>query len=310
MPEDILNNEVVDNNVSDVQDKDDVVTSGEEDLIAALKSLNAQNFDDEDENVDDNEEEVVDENEDNEEDNTDDRVEEENVEDQQEVEDQQPKKKVQSKEENARFAAMRRQREMEQKIQAEIERLKQEAPEFRLAQTLSEMYGMTPEELVQQLQEAKLQKEAQEKGIPIEFLRERLLEQQRLNQLEEELNRLRFQQWQSRIEADSLKLKQEYSFLTDDDIQEAVDYILNVAQNVDLPLEHAVFAVHGKKIAEALANAKLQEQLAADSGRKKTPITPKSGKTSQTRTATAEERYIAKQLGMSVDEYLKYKYEQ
>lgn len=308
MPEDILNNEVVDNNVSDVQDKDDVVTSGEEDLIAALKSLNQQNFDEE-EPVD-NEEEVVDENEDNEEDNTDDRVEEENVEDQQEVEDQQPKKKVQSKEENARFAAMRRQREMEQKIQAEIERLKQEAPEFRLAQTLSEMYGMTPEELVQQLQEAKLQKEAQEKGIPIEFLRERLLEQQRLNQLEEELNRLRFQQWQSRIEADSLKLKQEYSFLTDDDIQEAVDYILNVAQNVDLPLEHAVFAVHGKKIAEALANAKLQEQLAADSGRKKTPITPKSGKTSQTRTATAEERYIAKQLGMSVDEYLKYKYEQ
>ena len=105
-------------------------------------------------------------------------------------------------------------------------------------------------------------------------------------------------------------MKQEYSFLTDDDIQEAVDYILNVAQNVDLPLEHAVFAVHGKKIAEALANAKLQEQLAADSGRKKTPVTPKSGKTSQTRTATAEERYIAKQLGMSVDEYLKYKYEQ
>lgn len=305
MPEDILNNEVVDNNVSDVQDKDDAATSGEEDLIAALKSLNQQNFDDEDENVDDNEEEVVDKNEDN----TDDQVE-ENVDDQQEAEDQQPKKKVQSKEENARFAAMRRQREMEQKIQAEIERLKQEAPEFRLAQTLSEMYGMTPEELVQQLQEAKLQKEAQEKGIPIEFLRERLLEQQRLNQLEEELNRLRFQQWQSRIESDSLKLKQEYNFLTDDDIQEAVDYILNVAQNVDLPLEHAVFAVHGKKIAEALANAKLQEQLAADSGRKKTPVTPKSGETSQTRTATAEERYIAKQLGMSVDEYLKYKYEQ
>ena len=58
MPEDILNNEVVDNNVSDVQDKDDVVTSGEEDLIAALKSLNQQNFDEE-EPVD-NEEEPVD----------------------------------------------------------------------------------------------------------------------------------------------------------------------------------------------------------------------------------------------------------
>lgn len=308
MPEDILNNEneVVDNDVSDVQDKDDVATSGEEDLIAALKSLNQQNFDEE-EPVD-NEEEPVD----NEENSEDEETENQEGQEDEEVlaeEDQKPKKKVQSKEENARFAAMRRQREMEQKIQAEIERLKQEAPEFQIAHTLSEMYGMTPEELLQQLQEAKLQKEAQEKGVPIEFLRERLLEQQRLNQLEEELNRLRFQQWQSRIEAESLKLKQEYNFLTDDDIQEAVDYILNVAQNVDLPLEHAVFAVHGKKIAEALANAKLQEQLAADSGRKKTPITPKSGKTSQTRTATAEERYIAQQLGMSVDEYLKYKYE-
>lgn len=307
MTEDVLNNEVVDN---DVQDQGDTPTSGEEDLIAALRSLNQQNFDEEEpvgneENPVDNEENSEDEDENEETENQEGQEDEEAL----DVEDQKPKKKVQSKEENARFAAMRRQREMEQKIQAEIERLKQEAPEFRLAQTLSEMYGMTPEELVQQLQEAKLQKEAQEKGIPIEFLRERLLEQQRLNQLEEELNRLRFQQWQSRIEADSLKLKQEYNFLTDDDIQEAVDYILNVARNVDLPLEHAVFAVHGKKIAEALANAKLQEQLAADSGRKKTPITPKSGKTSQTRTATAEERYIAQQLGMSVDEYLKYKYQ-
>lgn len=305
MQEDVLNNEVVDN-----QDQGDTPTSGEEDLIAALRSLNQQNFDEEEpvdnvENPVDNEEDSEDEDEDEETENQEGQEDDEVLAE----EDQKPKKKVQTPEENARFAAMRRQREMEQKIQAEIERLKQESPEFRLAQTLSEMYGMTPEELVQQLQEAKLQKEAQEKGIPIEFLRERLLEQQRLNQLEEELNRLRFQQWQSRIEADSLKLKQEYSFLTDDDIQEAVDYILNVAQNVDLPLEHAVFAVHGRKIAEALANAKLQEQLAADSGRKKTPITPKSGKTSQTRTATAEERYIAQQLGMSVDEYLKYKYQ-
>lgn len=307
MTEDVLNNEVVDNN----QDQGDTLTSGEEDLIAALRSLNQQNFDEEEEPVD-NVEKPVDNEENSEDANEDEETENQEGQEDDEVlaeEDQKPKKKVQTPEENARFAAMRRQREMEQKIQAEVERLKQEAPEFRLAQTLSEMYGMTPEELVQQLQEAKLQKEAQEKGIPIEFLRERLLEQQRLNQLEEELNRLRFQQWQSKIEADSLKLKQEYNFLTDDDIQEAVDYILNVARNVDLPLEHAVFAVHGKKIAEALANAKLQEQLAADSGRKKTPITPKSGKTSQTRTATAEERYIAQQLGMSVDEYLKYKYQ-
>lgn len=224
-----------------------------------------------------------------------------------ETEEETPKKKVQSKEENAKYAAMRRQREMEERIQAELERLKQESPEFQLAKQLSELYGTTPEQLMEQLREAQLHKEAEEKGVPIEILKERQKDIERMNQLEQELNRLRFEQWQARIEADGMKLKQEYSMLTDEDIQEAVDYMLNTVQNVNIPLEQAVFAVHGKKIAEHLAQAKLQEQLANDGGRKKTPVTPKSKGTSQTKTLSAEEQYIAKQLGLSVDEYLQYK---
>ena len=224
-----------------------------------------------------------------------------------EEKDETPNNKVQSKEENAKFAAMRRQREMEERIQAELERFKQESPEFQLAKQLSELYGTTPEQLMEQLREAQLHKEAEEKGVPIEILKERQKDIERMNQLEQELNRLRFEQWQARIEADGMKLKQEYSMLTDDDIQEAVDYMLNVVQNVNIPLEQAVFAVHGKKIADALAQAKLQEQLANDGGRKKTPVTPKSNSTSQTKTLSAEEQYVAKQLGLSVDEYLQYK---
>ena len=97
--------------------------------------------------------------------------------------------------------------------------------------------------------------------------------------------------------------------LSQSDIDEAVSYILHEAQNVDIPLEKAVYAVHGEKIINALAEGKAQDKLAQESGRKKkTPLPIKGGKTSaKTATVTDEERYIAKQMGMSVDDYLKYK---
>lgn len=290
MDETLLNqNEVLDNEqVEDTTNELD----GESELIEALRKINSMS--------DDEQEEMFEE-------ETPDGEEEQEQQEEESADEQKPQKKVQTPEENARFAAMRRKQEMEQKIQAELERLRNESPEFQLAKQLSEMYGVTPEEMLQQVRESQLQQEAQEKGVPIEFLRERLLQQERLTQLEQELNRLRFEQWQSRIEADTLRLKQEYPMLTDEDMHEAVNYILNVAQNVNLPLEQAVYAIHGKKIVDSLTNARLQEKLAAESGRKKSPIVPKSSQTSQATQLTPDEEYVAKQLGMSADEYIKYK---
>jgi hypothetical protein len=96
--------------------------------------------------------------------------------------------------------------------------------------------------------------------------------------------------------------------LTHEDIDSATDYILNVAKNVELPLEDAVFAVHGRKIVEGLAKGKVQDELANASGRKKkTPLPPKNGKQTKVITLSADEQAIARAFGMTDEEYNKYK---
>lgn len=274
--------------------------SGEEDLIKAIQSL----MQDDEEIEQDEEGEESEPDEDLEEDSEEIEEAEEEVEDVQED----TGKKAQSKEENAKFAAQRRQKEMEEKVQAEIEKLKQQSPEFALAKQLSDMYGTTPDEILKQMKEAQLQKEAQEKNVPVELLKERQADHERMEALEQELNQIRFQSWQTQIKADGDRLMNEYKVLTQEDIDAATNYILNVARNVNLPLEDAVYAVHGKKIIDSLANAKVQDKLADESGRKKkTPPAPNNGKPSKVVSATAEEKYIAKQMGISIEDYLKYK---
>jgi hypothetical protein len=119
---------------------------------------------------------------------------------------------------------------------------------------------------------------------------------------------MKFQTWQTKIQADSVTLKSQYPMLSDEDMDAAVSYMLNTVRNVDLPLEDAVYAVHGKKIIDSLAKQKVQDDLAKQSGRsKKTPLAPKNGKASKAPSLTADERAIAAAFNMSPDEYLKYK---
>lgn len=293
-----------------IEDNPNDTIDGETELFEALKSL-ADSDDDEIED-DEIEDDETDEPDDKADDETEDDLEENpDEEDDQEGDSDEEKgrKREQSKEENAKFAAQRRQKELDDKVQAELDRLKSESPEFKLAKQLSEMYGAEPEVILNQMKEAALEKEAADRNVPIELLRERQEERQRLESVEAELNQLRFTQWESRIEAESTTLQSKYTMLDKSDMDAAVDYILNTVQNVDLPLEQAVYALHGQKIIESLSNAKVQEDLAKQSGRKKkTPLSPNNGKPSdQTKSLTADEKYIAKQLGMSTDDYLKYK---
>lgn len=281
--------------------------SGEEELAAAIRSLlESENEDDFEENesdpTPDDTEEVEQE------------VEEEVTEEVEEVEQEETedeakgKKREQSREENARFAAERRQREMEERVQAELDKVRNESPEFQLAKQLSEMYGQSPELILQQMREEALKQQSEKTGVPIEVLKEQQVQSQRVQALEQELNQMRFQNWQNQINSDTARLKEQYKMLSDADFDAATNYILNVARNVNLPLEDAVYAVHGKKIIESLSNAKVQEDLAKQSGRvKKTPPSPNNGKPSKVAELTAEERYIAKQMGISEEDYLKYK---
>lgn len=295
-----------DNVNEELDTQNEEYVDGDTELMEAIKAIKAAEESDEDDEFeddseDDNEDEI-------EEDNEDDSLDSED-EDEVETDEQKGQKREQSKEENARFAAQRRQKELDDKVQAEIARIQSESPEYKLAKQLSEMYGTTPDVILEQMKEAALQKEATEKNVPVELLRDRQAERDRLASVEEELNQLRFNAWENKIETEKSELQTKYSVLDDADFAKATEYLLYDAASVDMTLEQAVYALHGAKIVESLANAKAQDKLAKDGGRKKkTPPSPNNGKAlSTTKGATAEEKYIAKQMGMSVDDYLKYK---
>lgn len=288
------------------QNIDDNELDGEAEIMAALQEIKNLSESEDEEFEDDNDEYTEEDEEiDSEEDEESDEFEEDEIDEEEEPE---TEKKVQSKEENAKFAEQRRQKQLQEKIDAEVAKLKQEAPEFALAKELSEMYGVAPDQLIEQIRENRLKEEAKQKNIPLEILKEREADRQRLSQVEEELNRVRFEQWENRIQSEASTLQTEFKMLTNDDIDQAVQYILQEVRNVNMPLEQAVYALHGKKIIESLAKDKVQDDLATQSGRKKkTPLAPNNGKPSKVKSLTAEERHIAKQFGMTEDDYLKYK---
>lgn len=213
-------------------------------------------------------------------------------------------KKVQSREENARFAEMRRQQQLEQLAQ---EKLKQ-SKEYQTTQLLAEMYGVPQEELYDKLYQAKLEREAQAKNVPVEYIREREELRKQQQTLQDQLHTLMFTQWQSRVETEKAQLKQQFAMLTDADLESAAYYMLNDMKRTDLPLENAVFALHGAKILGELRNTAKNEALAEVSGRKKSPLSVKSGsKQSEVVSLSDEERYVAKKLGLTDKEYSKWK---
>ena len=220
------------------------------------------------------------------------------------AEEDEPQRNVQSKEQNAYYAERRRQEQLERAVQ---ERLRQ-TKEYQTTQLLSEMYGVPQEELFDKLYEAKLTREAEAQNVPVEYLREREQLRQQQQQLQEQLNDLMFQQWQGRIENEKAQLKSRFNMLSQDDLEQAAFYMLNDLKRTDLPLEQAVFALHGTKILGGLKNSAKNEALAEVSGRKKSPLPIKGGKPQNDAVVlTDEERYIAKRLGLTDIEYSKWK---
>lgn len=216
-------------------------------------------------------------------------------------------KKVQTPDENAKFAEQRRQQQLEQRVQQELERLKQEAPEFKMAQTLSQMYGKPVDQIFAELQQAALQKQAQEQGVPVEVLKQIQDTTSRSAQLEQQLNQMRFDSWKNRVDSEATTLQSKYPMLSQDDMNQSQEYLLDTLRNPDFPLERAVFALHGEKIATGLREIAKQEALAEISGRGKSPLPPQGGKPSPTDTLTEQERYAAQAMGVSEEDYLKYK---
>lgn len=287
------------------QQTDDKDIQGDMDVIFDFDDNDDENGDfssiDEqllDDSEDDDDNEDSDENEQEQDEETAD----DNEHDEQDEQEQQEEKKVQSPEENARFAEMRRR----QQAEAEFERQRQSTPEYQIAKMLADRYGVSVEQMQQQLQENQLREQAQREGVPVEYLkRQQAMEQQMLEQ-QRQFQMLQYKAWENRITAEKQQIKQAYPYLEDTDIEQAVNHLFDI-RNTELPLEQAVFAVHGKKIADAIKEQARQDALAEISGRTKSPIIPQGGKPNPTATLTAEEKYVAKMMGVSEKDYLKYK---
>jgi hypothetical protein len=225
-----------------------------------------------------------------------------------------PERKVQTPEENARFAEERRQRQAEERAAAALEKLKQEDPAFQTAKLLEEIYGAPITQIQAQLQQARIAKMAEQQGISVDAVQQienekaavaRAQEQAALAQ--HEVTKMQFEKWTARVELEGQQLRKQYPVLTENDIFEATNYMLNTLKNADLPLEQVVHAVHGAKLTEAIKQQAKTEALAEISGRKQTPIPPQGGKPTAAETLTDAEKYVAKQMGLSEEEYIKWR---
>jgi hypothetical protein len=227
-----------------------------------------------------------------------------------------PEKPKQTPEENARYAEQRRQQQVEKRVQDELARLRNEDPAFKLAKTLENLYGMPVDQIANQIEQARIAKEAEDRNVPVaqvqqEYTDKAQVEQEKveIQSVKDENVNLQFQLWQNRLATEELELRKapELASLTPDEIEQARNYMLQVMQNPNAKLEEAVYAVHGRKIAENLRTIARNDALAEISGRNKGGLPPQGGKSAQTPTLTDDERYVAKQLGLSEDEYLKWK---
>jgi hypothetical protein len=290
----------------DVDDEDNGTSEGEAELFAAIRDL-AKDDSEDDSLIDDeaDDDEAEDDEEESDEEESEDEEEESDDDDDSEDDDEEeePQGKGQSKEDNAKFAARRRQQELDAKVQEQLKN----SPEYKIAQKLAKQFGKPIDQILTELDDADIQEEAEKRQVTPEQVRRERETIERADRLEQENSQLKFQYWQNQIQQDTTKLLTEYPMLNQLDMDKAVDYILNVAKNVELPLEDAMFAVHGKKITKAMAKQTVQDDLATQSGRKrKTPLVPNNSKSSQSTSLSADEKYIARQFGMTDDEYRKF----
>jgi hypothetical protein len=272
-------------------------------LRGAVESeeVETEEYEDEvEDDVEDSEEEYEGEDEEDIEDDSEEDLEEED-EEEEDIEEEFSTKKPQSREENARFAEQRRQ----QQLQQQIEDAKKNSVEYKTAKALADMYGITVEELHAQIEERQLQEKAERQCVTVEQLRREEEREKEIKQTREELEDLKFQLWKNRVDSEGASIQKDYPMLTEEDMYDAKDYLLRTIKNPDMPLEQAVFALHGKKIAEGLKKTMRNEALAEVSGRKKTPSAPTGGKSSSPVILTDDERFIIKSLGISEEDYIK-----
>lgn len=226
-----------------------------------------------------------------------------------EVAEPEPEKKVQTPEENAYYAEMRRQQQAAQR-QMEIQQHLVQTPEYQLAQLLQQQYQMTPDQILSRLQQEQLAKEAEQLGVhPQQLAWQRQQEQQLAQQqqaMREYQQLLQVQQFMQRMEREGQELLNQYPQLTPNDLTDAVIYMYE-NQVGHLPLADVVKARYADRIYSVNQHQAKQQALAEVSGRTKQAIRPPQGKAPATGSALSpQEAYFAKQFGMTPEEYRKW----
>ncbi len=214
-----------------------------------------------------------------------------------------PSKKKQTPEENAKFAEMRRQSIIDQRVKDELAN----SVEYKTTQLLAQMYGVSPDQLYQKIEEARVAKQAEEQGIPIEVAKSLEQYKNELGTYQQKLQQLEFESWSSRVDTQANEIKKQFPMLTDDDLYDSKVYLLQTIRNPNMPLEQAVFALHGAKITNSYRSNVRNEVLAEVSGRKKGALPPQTRKASTAQSLSQDEVLAAKALGVSIDDYLKFK---
>lgn len=239
-------------------------------------------------------------------DEKDEETEETKEEETEETEEIEEEKKSQTPEENRKFAEQRRQQEFDKRLQEELDKRLNENKELQSAKLLQEQFGLDLPTILENLNYQRMVEQSQQTGIPIEVLQQQAQLQQKSEYSDQRLAELEFKLWQSEIRSEAVEVQKDYPMLTTEDMQQAVTYMTETLGTTSIPLKQAVMAVHGDKIMESLRTQARNEVLAEKSGRK-TPLQPQGGKSPSTPTLTDDERFIAKQLGVSEEDYLKYK---
>lgn len=218
-----------------------------------------------------------------------------------------PEKPVQTPEENAKFAEQRRQKQIEDRAeQLAQERLKQ-APEFQVAQKLSEIYGRPVSEILEGLEQARLERLAEQQQVSVESLQAQEATNRDIETAQAKLVQTQFEMWKMRVNSEATAIQQQYPSLTPDEVEAAKAYMLETLGNPDLPLDQAVNALYGTKIREAEREAMKQELLAELGNRKPSPIPPQGGKPAPASVLTDDEKYVARKMGLTEADYLRYK---
>lgn len=236
-----------------------------------------------------------------------------------EVADPETDKRVQTPEENARYAEMRRQQEAQQMLQLQqqqmaqqFEMMRQQLPEAQIANLLAQEYGMPPHEVLQRLQYAQISKEAEQRGLtPQQVMWERqqmAVRQQEQQYLQAQQQYTQMQALMSRLQQEGQEVVRKYPTLTPDDLTEAVIFG-HETNSIHMPLEYLVRAKHADKLFAADQQAARQEALAQVSGRMNNGLKAPQGKPVSSPEAglTQEELFFANKMGISPAAYARNK---